>query len=304
MEQASQAGHAYLYYCGLCDEALCLLEKEVSARKLILHFENCPGCGFPLQQTLAPEPKIVPLHIASSLMIARLSSNSYSKTHKAIFERPTIETRSNITGIALDSRTQLRPGKFTVLQGEIALDLSFSLLVKATAPSPIGFDSLAAWLDGGNSYDAYRISELAIQQRVNPYIVHERVMISRAFTFHQLNKLITEKLPPFSDKHYPELVIVSDLTALFCDPDVRNIREALDTFKTSIKSLVYQAEQRHAIIIATIPHSRNRPMEEALVQTAHSTIRLGYNFDINPRPRKRKQIRIPVGDKRLTQFIQ
>src|SRR5207247_11316503 len=83
-----------------------------------------------------------------------------------------------------------------------------------------------------------------------------------------------EKLTAAIDEYGARFAVVSDITALFCDPDVREKKEALDIFRQSVQFLGKTAEQRNMIIIATNQKARNKTMTDALMHTAPVSARL------------------------------
>jgi hypothetical protein len=83
-----------------------------------------------------------------------------------------------------------------------------------------------------------------------------------------------EKLTEALDEYGARLAVVSDITALFCDPDVREKKEALDIFRRSVQFLGNTAEQRNMLIVATNQKTRNKTMMDALMHTAHVSARL------------------------------
>src|SRR3989442_128916 len=99
--------------------------------------------------------------------------------------------------------------------------------------------------------------------------VHERIHLSRAFTHHQVYNLIIDKLASALDEYKARLTVVSDITALFCDPDVRDKKESLDIFRKGIRFLATTAEARNILILITNLKARSKTMEDALTRTAH-----------------------------------
>src|SRR5207247_9654247 len=83
-----------------------------------------------------------------------------------------------------------------------------------------------------------------------------------------------EKLTAAIDEYGARFAVVSDITALFCDPDVREEKEALDIFRKSVQFLGKTAEQRNMLIVATNQKTRNKAMTDALMQTAHVYARM------------------------------
>src|SRR5437773_5714411 len=77
------------------------------------------------------------------------------------------------------------------------------------------------------------------------------------------------QLPPALNKHRARLEVVSDITAPFFDPDVRDKKESLDIFRKGIRFLATTAEERNILIIITNLKARSKTMEDALTRTAH-----------------------------------
>jgi hypothetical protein len=176
----------------------------------------------------------------------------------------------------LDRILRLRFGQFVVLQGDPSHDLSLLLCVKATMPEPLGTDSDVLCVDGGNIFDAYLISKYSIEQELDSEKVLERIHLSRAFTYHQLTSLLTEKLPSAMDAYGAKLVIVSDMIQLYCDPDIRGADklDALRIFANTVRFLRTIAEQKHALILATSLQAINQRMNRILLCSAHLSAKL------------------------------
>ncbi|HYW00390.1 MAG TPA: hypothetical protein VE862_02910, partial [Candidatus Acidoferrum sp.] len=111
---------------------------------------------------------------------------------------------------------------------------------------------------------------------LNPEETHERIHISRAFTYHQLSTLINNKLPEALKRFNAKLVIISDITLLYCDPDVQRQEkvESLEIFRRDMKALVALAERQHVLIIVTNLQTRNHRMDGILHGTAHVSAKL------------------------------
>jgi hypothetical protein len=176
----------------------------------------------------------------------------------------------------LDQILGLRFGRFIVLQGKPSHKLSALLCVRATLHPPLGPNSDVIFVDGGNVFDPYLISQYAIEHELDSEAVLERLHISRAFTYHQLTSLLTEKLLLALDSYNAKLVVVSDMPLLFCDPDIRGAdrQDAHQIFMKTMKFLGTLAERRHALILATNLQSRNPRMDNLLLYGAHVSVKL------------------------------
>lgn len=76
------------------------------------------------------------------------------------------------------------------------------------------------WLDGGNFFNPYRISELAKRLGRDPDETLKNIYISRAFTCHQMISLISEKMWEAIENRMAKLVVVTNLPSLFINSDL------------------------------------------------------------------------------------
>ena len=83
------------------------------------------------------------------------------------------------------------------------------------------FDEEIVWIDGGNTIDPYAISSLCKRLRLDKREVLSRVNVSRAFTAYQLVTLIDEKLEEQVERSTPSTIIVSSMTDMFLDKDMK-----------------------------------------------------------------------------------
>jgi hypothetical protein len=195
-----------------------------------------------------------------------------------------IQTSSELTltGIGqIDRAIKLQLGQFVVLHGRTVKELTPLICVRTTLPETEGLDSDVIFLDGANMFDAYAIANCATHYQLNPERTLARIHLSRAFTHHQFSTLINERLPHAISLFRAKLVVISDITALYCDPDVttQNKQESLDVFKRDVRTLTAIAEKNRTLIIATSPQLRNSQMNTILLRTVPVSIKLnGHNI--------------------------
>jgi hypothetical protein len=135
------------------------------------------------------------------------------------------------------------------------------------------------FVDGGNDFDPYAVSEYSAEMGLDPENVLERIHICRAFTHHQLACALTDKLPRALETFKARLIIVSDITCLFCDPDVRDDdkEDALQIFNKTVRTLRTLTRQHHCLIIATNLEQRNPEMESRLTHTTNVLVSIEQN---------------------------
>jgi hypothetical protein len=85
---------------------------------------------------------------------------------------------------------------------------------------------------------------------------------------------VTEKLPCALTRYNSTLAIISDITELFQDPEVKDRQEAYRVFQRILRSLSAIAEITDSLVIATSSRQDIKPFDTALIQTAHTTIRV------------------------------
>ena len=183
---------------------------------------------------------------------------------------------------ALDKALALNFGQFVVFQGKPSHALCMLLCVRAMLPQPLGPNCDVIFVDGGNNFDPYSISNNSVQQGLDPESVLGRLHVSRAFTHHQLACIITDKLPYAIKKFEAKLIIVSDITQLFCDPDVRDDDrdDSLQIFGKAVRTLRMLARQHQCLIIATNLEQRNAQMNRSLTYAAHVSARIEQHISL------------------------
>lgn len=151
-------------------------------------------------------------------------------------------------------------GNFAVLYGSSSiLPLSMFLCVQAQLSYKLGgLETNVMFIDGGNTFRLYDVSYVAQLREINPEEILERILISRAFTAHQMTSLIFERLQPAVEKHNSRLVIISDIARLYFDEKVKK-REARDVFNQLTVYLSEFAVENRVVVIATfLPYTQSR----------------------------------------------
>lgn len=283
LEPFENGMEGYVYYCGLCDETILLARHMVSPRKVSLAFNGaCPGCGFRLDSVLRCEASRIPIETDllghPECMGAKHLADECDKiepsftTAKALLRGSTSKLTTGID--ALDRALELGVGQLAFFQGEISHSFSSLLCVRSVLPKPTGLDSDVVFIDGANVFDPYLISDHSIKHEIDSEEALKRIHISRAFTYHQLSTLITEKLPHAIGEFKARLVVVSDITKLYCDPDIQDKHEAFGVFRENARTLAMTANRKSVLIVATNLQTRNKRMDDVLLHTAHVSAKL------------------------------
>jgi hypothetical protein len=273
---------AWVYYCILCDEVLFISRRFVEAKGVQAAFDGiCPDCGFGLENIMRCEHVQLPhtraIYVNPKYQ-APLLVEFPSRTFDAIrIQNARLPEEGKIltTGIAkLDKLVHLTTGQLIVFQGyPFSKSLAESLCVRVQLDHPIGLGSDVIFIDGGNCFGAYAVSEYAIEHRIDPKLALSRIHASRAFTYFQLASLLIEKLPSALMRYNSTFAIVSNITELFEDPEIKDKQEAYRIFQRMLRSLTAVTEITGSLVIATSSRQDINPFDTMLTQTAHATIR-------------------------------
>ncbi len=197
------------FFCSKCNTLL----KETASRDRPLNIsEECPACGCQLSETLQIQPE-----------------QQVSNKQPRISFRTAYEINACLgLGIGeIDSFLALRLGDRLCIMGEHANLLVTRLCVRAFMPLRHG--GLAAGsivlVDAGNSSDIYRCVSFARQFGLEVQKVLRGIVVSRAFTIHQLAGLIAHELPKAIRQFNARLVVISDLLRLFTEDPQVSLRE-------------------------------------------------------------------------------
>lgn len=125
------------------------------------------------------------------------------------------------------------------------------------------------WVDGGNLFNPYMLTEAAKRLNINPQPLLRRLFVARAFTVHQLVAMIIRHLGPALNKHPDALGVIFNPMALCSNPDVPKTEA-----KRAMRQIAVEVERikakGHRLIVA-IPDRRMRITDTVHVHdTGHS----------------------------------
>jgi hypothetical protein len=98
------------------------------------------------------------------------------------------------------------------------------------------------YLAGANVFDPFLVGRLARASRVAPAQVLQQIRVSRAFTCHQMVRLVTDCLPSALRTYDARFVILAGPLDTLYDQSVPEL-EATRLFRTMMESLQGMAEQ-------------------------------------------------------------
>lgn len=123
------------------------------------------------------------------------------------------------------------PGKMAGIFGEGATGL-----VLRTLAGPLLRGENVVAVDGGNRFDPYEIGKAAKTLGGDGKDALSRIHVSRAFTCHQMEALLSRRLPDALSRFDARLALVLGLPETFSDADV-SYAEACRIFRNCLSSL-------------------------------------------------------------------
>lgn len=170
-------------------------------------------------------------------------------------------------------------GDFAVIHGLSSVSsLTSMLCVQAQLPTQLGgIEGTVIFIDGGNTFNLYKVTKIAQMYKLNPKKVLENIYLSRAFTAYQVNSLITQQLKETIKKLNAKLVIVSDISGFYLDTEIPDA-EVQAIFNQTIEFLSDFAKENQIIIITTYsPHmetERNSLLQKGCFTKANIVLSL------------------------------
>lgn len=236
-------GQTLQYLCGQCNTVLkeseCL---DIDQRRVT---EPCPNCGYSL---------------ASNLTINR----PRKPVEPVVFNAATTTKALTFDIKQLDSfYSGIRTGETLCIIGRPAMTLVTRLCVRALLPKRQGgLQSQVLFIDAGNTSDIYQSVSFARQYGMNLTKVLDGIIVSRAFTIHQLASLVITELPEAMKRFGAGLVVISGLLKMFLeDPQVdkKEARRLLVEMMVAVKRIPHD-------VIVVVSTEETRDYEDIFEQ--------------------------------------
>jgi hypothetical protein len=98
------------------------------------------------------------------------------------------------------------------------------------------------YLDGANTFDPFVIGRLARAHRQQPHRLLTRVHVARAFTCHQMERLVSDCLSEAFSRYRAKVAVLSGLLETFYDESVpdREVGRLLERMAKSLRRLTQQ----------------------------------------------------------------
>ena len=206
-------------------------------------------------------------------------------------------SQRNLPHLSCIGLQDFKPSCITVIEGSSGLvpDVLFRLC----AASVVSLDRDAVFVDGGNSFNPYRLSRIAKSLGAKPGKVLSHIHVARAFTEYQMDALLNDSVCEAIDSWNPAVLAISYLPPLFSGADGRRLFEPI---LERIKSLTASC----GIITAITSFGGAWYGDRLLASRADRVIRIeqpskklvritddGYVFEFMP---------VPPGQMRFTDF--
>ncbi len=269
----------YVHYCDICNSVLALRSK-LDHLQSFLHTtaDRCPTCHFRLDLSL----RCRALNIRTPIDLFSGSSTKRSVSLHGLMQ----SSFSNLALLPNDKATQTTPlekrlqsespplsfgenfldelcggvhaRQLTVLYGEkVCQTMAERLCVRSQLPIAMGgFDATSVFIDGGNTFDVYQVSNYACILQLDRDEVLRRIKVSRAFTCYQLVNLIVEKLPALLCEEKVRLVVIANLLDMFMDPEI-DLNETKQTVNFLSGFLTRFARENNIALVVTCPTSKD-----------------------------------------------
>jgi hypothetical protein len=149
--------------------------------------------------------------------------------------------------------------QLTVLYGDKACKtVAERLCVRSQLPiEKGGFDAASVFIDGGNSFDLYQVSNYASKIQLDRDEALRRIKVSRAFTCYQLVNLIVEKLPELLCQEEIRLVAIANLLDMFLDAEIEpnETKQTVNFLSTFLARFV---RENNVALVVTCPAGKVR----------------------------------------------
>ncbi|MFL6512207.1 MAG: hypothetical protein ACJ70X_04610 [Nitrososphaera sp.] len=256
--------HHHQYLCSTCGS---VLKETTEYIEIHLLKEECPSCGSTLaesliRRTLQHEAEISP---PSSLLLPPppiQTADNLLVLNKLRFDIPSI-----------DSFIELSERDLCCISGYGANMLLTRLYIRSLLPERYGgLDSPYVMVaDAGNHTDVYSAINFARQYGMSKKNVAERILVVRAFTVHQVRRLISVELPEIVKKYQIRSVIVPGLLNAFDeDPNMR----MKDVEKETLRIMETINELSTRVLVVTSVQQGGSNKHESILQAFKKRISL------------------------------
>jgi hypothetical protein len=182
--------------------------------------------------------------------------------------RPDLIVHSGIT--ALDCLCGgFKAGELTLIDGNSSLIAVLPDQLCVTTYQT--FHSETIYIDAGMRANPYQIARYARLRELDQREVLQNVLMSRAFTVHQLSTILQELLEPILQSHSPRTLLIGMLPALYQDPELSG-REAQTLLLQDLQKLQQLTTTYQLITVCTNLDTMPLPPSKDLGKTLYDNV--------------------------------
>ena len=141
------------------------------------------------------------------------------------------------------------------------------------------FHSETIYIDAGMRANPYQIARYARLLDLDQREVLQNVLLSRAFTVHQLSTILQDLLEPMIQNHDPRTLLIGMLPALYHDPEL-SCREAQTLLLQDLQKIQQLTTTYHLITVCTnldaMPLSPSKGLGKTLYDNVTDVIRIKH----------------------------
>ena len=172
-------------------------------------------------------------------------------------------------------------GSLTLIQGDLPSPVLRSLVTKLAVGLLLANDVNIAFIDGANIFPYYEISLEVRKRGHDPFAMLNRIQLARAFNYHQMTEIITNRLPQLiAENSCIRIVLVPQISSLhlskealkYLGYDKLTATTSLLELTQAVGKLKSLALQHNLLVImtaASAPHSNQKPLGGTFL--AHSS---------------------------------
>lgn len=170
-----------------------------------------------------------------------------------------------------------KAGELTLVDGNSSLIAALPDWLCATTYRT--FHSETIYIDAGMRANPYQIARNARQLELDQREVLQNVLLSRAFTVHQLSTILQDLLEPMLQSHSPRTLLIGMLPALYQDPELSR-REAQTLLLQDLQKIQQLTTTYQLITVCThldaIPLSPSKGLGKTLYENVTEIIRIKH----------------------------
>lgn len=172
-------------------------------------------------------------------------------------------------------------GSITLIQGDLPSSILRSLITKLAVGLLLTNEVDIAFVDGANLFPYYEIALEVRRRGYDPFTMLNRIQLARAFNYHQMTEIITNRLPQLiAENPSIRIVLLPQISSLHLSKEALQYLGYDKLTATSslleltqavgkLKSLTLQHNLLAIMTAASAPHSSRKPLGGTFL--AHSS---------------------------------